>query len=133
LTRTIGKLAKELGINVETIRFYERKKLIEKPLKPEQGFRHYPDDTANRIRFIKRSQDLGFTLSEIQNLLTLNDNPCGQVQELATQKLSAVQNKMSDLKRLESALNDLLDLCETNRDDDHCPIIDALQPLQPLE
>ena len=128
MTRTISKVAKELEINIETVRFYERRGLIEQPPKPELGYRDYPDETVNRIRFIKRSQELGFTLDEIANLLSLNDRPCGQVQELAEHKLAAVKEKMTDLRRLEKALKGLLTQCRNNDDDSHCPIIDSLQP-----
>ena len=128
MTRSISKVAKELDINVETVRFYERRGLILQPTKPEVGYRHYPDDTVSRIRFIKRAQVLGFTLEEIANLLSLNDHPCGQVQELAEYKLSTVKEKMADLKRLESALMELLTQCNSNDDDSYCPIIDSLQP-----
>lgn len=126
MTRTISKVAKEIGVNIETIRFYERRGLIAQPIKPETGYRHYPDETVNRIRFIKRAQNLGFTLDEIANLLSLNDNPCGQVQELAEHKLHAVKEKMSDLRRLEKGLSTLLTQCRSNDDDSHCPIIDSL-------
>ena len=128
MTTTISKVAKELSINVETVRFYERRGLITQPSKPEVGYRHYSRDTVNRIRFIKRSQELGFTLDEIANLLSLNDKPCSQVQKLAEQKLSAVKEKMADLQRLEKALNGLLVQCDNNEDDNRCPIIESLQP-----
>jgi len=128
MTRTISKLAKELNINIETVRFYERRGLIKQPHKPAQGYRHYPDDTVNRIQFIKRSQELGFTLNEIDHLLSLNDQPCGQVQEMAESKLSTVQAKMKDLRRLEKALKVLLTQCKSNKNNDHCPVIDSLQP-----
>lgn len=126
--RTISKLAQELGVNIETIRFYERRGLIDQPDKPETGYRHYPDETLSRIRFIKRAQELGFTLDEIANLLSLNDHPCSQVQELAEHKLSSVQEKMKDLRRLEKALKALLIQCQENQDENHCPVIDSLQP-----
>lgn len=128
MTRTISKLAKQLNINIETVRFYERRGLIKQPIKPAQGYRHYPDDTVNRIQFIKRSQELGFTLNEIVHLLSLNDQPCGQVQEMAESKLSIVQAKMKDLRRLEKALKVLLTQCQSNQDNSHCPVIDSLQP-----
>lgn len=70
MTRTISRLAKELGVNIETIRFYERKGLIQQPPKPTTGYRHYPSETVNRIHFIKRAQELGFTLDEIVHLLS---------------------------------------------------------------
>ncbi len=128
MVRTISKVAKELGISIETVRFYERRGLIDQPIKPAHGYRDYPADTLNRIRFIKRSQELGFTLDEIVNLLDLNDRPCGQVQELAEHKLSAVQEKMKDLRRLDKALKGLLQQCKSNQDDLRCPIIDSLRP-----
>ncbi|MBR9910293.1 MAG: Hg(II)-responsive transcriptional regulator [Gammaproteobacteria bacterium] len=128
MSRTISKVAKELNLNIETVRFYERRGLITQPPKPEIGYRHYPEDTVNRIRFIKRAQELGFTLDEIANLLSLNDRPCRQVQDLAEHKLSAVKEKMADLRRLEKALKALLAQCQNNDDDNYCPIIDSLQP-----
>jgi len=128
MAQTISKVAKALAINVETVRFYERRGLIEQPEKPAVGYRHYPDNTVNRIRFIKRSQELGFTLDEIAKLLSLNDRPCDQVLDLAERKLCAVKEKMADLRRLEKALKALLARCHSNDDDSHCPIIDSLQP-----
>jgi len=128
MTRTISRLAKELNINVETIRFYERKALIDQPPKPDDGYRHYPDTTVKRIQFIKRAQELGFTLEEVSRLLSLEDFPCSEVQELAENKLEAVQAKMKDLRRLESALKVLLSQCDKNEDEAHCPIINSLQP-----
>lgn len=128
MTRTISRLAKELGINIETIRFYERKGLIQQPPKPTPGYRHYPNETVNRIHFIKRSQELGFTLDEIVHLLNLEDSPCREVQALANTKLEKVQSKIHDLKRLEGALEALLSQCNENDDESHCPIIDSLQP-----
>lgn len=128
MNRTISKVAKALDINVETVRFYERRGLIAQPPKPEVGYRQYPEGTVNRIRFIKRAQELGFTLDEIANLLSLNDRPCSQVQDLAERKLTAVQVKMADLQRLEKALKALLAQCQSNDDDSRCPIIDSLQP-----
>ena len=128
VARTISKVAKELGINIESIRFYERRGLIQQPPKPEQGYRHYPEETVNRIRFIKRSQELGFTLDEIVHLVQLNDQPCGQVQELAEHKLTTVQEKIANLRHLEQALIELVAQCHSNQDDNHCPIIDSLQP-----
>jgi len=128
MKRTISKVAKELSINIETIRFYERKGLIEQPCKPEVGYRHYPTETVDRIRFIRRSQELGFTLEEIRNLLNLNDSPCNQVQVLAQSKLEAVNEKIDDLLSLQAALNILITQCSSNESDAHCPIIDSLQP-----
>ncbi|MFT6123285.1 MAG: MerR family mercuric resistance operon transcriptional regulator [Cognaticolwellia sp.] len=128
MKNTISKVAKELNINIETVRYYERKGLIEQPHKPEIGYRHYPIETVDRIRFIKKSQELGFSLQEITHLLNLNDSPCDQVQVLAQAKLTAVKNKINDLLRLQTALDALLNQCNSNASDSHCPIIDSLQP-----
>jgi len=128
MTRTISKVANAAGINIETVRFYERKNLITQPTKPTTGFRHYPDETVARIRFIKRAQELGFTLDEVANLLSLNDQPCRQVQVLAEQKLSAVKGKLANLHRLENVLQSLLAQCHNNDDESRCPIIHSLQP-----
>ena len=127
MSRTIGKVARELAINVETIRFYERRGLIEQPEKPANGYRHYPDDTLQRIRFIRRCQGLGFTLDEILHLLNLHDKPCQQVQILADNKLALVKEKIADLQRLEKALQQVVKQCQSNQDEAHCPIIDTLQ------
>lgn len=128
MTKTISKVAKELEINIETVRFYERRGLIKQPIKPDVGYRNYPQETINRIRFIKRAQELGFTLNEITNLLNLNDNPCHQVQDLAELKLQTVRKKKDDLCRLEKVLMEQLAQCQKNSDEQYCPVIDALQP-----
>lgn len=73
---TIGRLAAAAGVNVETIRYYQRRGLLDEPNKPFQGYRHYPDDTVKRVRFIKRAQALGFTLEEIAGLLRLDGGDC---------------------------------------------------------
>ncbi|MGN5117818.1 Hg(II)-responsive transcriptional regulator [Aeromonas sp. 55A] len=125
---TIGKLAEQASINIETVRYYERRGLIEKPEKPHLGYRLYPLATLNRIKFIKRSQDLGFTLEEISNLLSLNDTPCIEVQEMTLHKLASVKAKIAGLRRLETVLTELLNECNSNTNQSHCPIIDSLLP-----
>jgi len=127
MTRSISKVARLLDINIETIRFYERRGLIKQPAKPVTGYRHYPDEIVNRIRFIRRTQKLGFTLNEINSLLALNDRPCTHVQELAEHKVALVKQKIQDLRDLETALELLLQQCHNNRDDNHWSIIDSLQ------
>ncbi len=122
----IGQLAKAAGINVETIRYYQRLGLVEQPQKPLSGFRRYPVTTLNQLRFIKRAQELGFTLEQINNLLMLEDAPCHQVQEMALIKQQSVRRKIADLQRLEAVLNQLLNQCSSNSDEAHCPIINSL-------
>lgn len=126
MTLTIGKLANAAGVNVETIRFYERKGLLAQPQKPTEGFRQYPSEVLQRLRFIKRAQELGFTLDEIINLLTLGDGDCLEVQSLAKQKLVLVSKKIADLQRLESNLSHLIDQCSSTSDLS-CPIVDSFK------
>lgn len=123
---TIGVLAKSLDINVETIRFYERCGLIDRPQKPVAGYRVYPRETRDRLTFIRRAKTLGFTLSEIEHLLALGDQSCTDVQALASQKLDQVHTRMADLARLERALSELLTECRSTPDYNACPIIEVL-------
>mgnify|MGYP005870455355 CR=1 FL=1 len=123
---TISQLAKSAGVNVETVRYYQRRGLIEQPDKPARGYRRYPETTLNRIRFIKRAQELGFTLEEITSLLTLNDACCQQAQDMASHKLASVRAKIADLRSLEITLNVLLQQCADNPDLAHCPLIESL-------
>ncbi|MDA0110316.1 Hg(II)-responsive transcriptional regulator [Vibrio mediterranei] len=124
----ISDLAKAAGVNVETIRYYERRGLITQPLKPEQGYRDYPETTLERVLFIKRAQELGFTLEEIANLLKLGDDNCISVQEIAENKLVSVRDKIADLCRLESVLDNLVTQCKCNPSDSSCPIVETLLP-----
>ncbi|WP_020407098.1 Hg(II)-responsive transcriptional regulator [Hahella ganghwensis] len=126
---TISQLARSAGVNVETIRYYERQELIEQPKKPIQGYRQYPEETLTKVQFIKRAQRLGFTLNEIDALIRLSSESCHEVQYLAQHKLKTVQTKIKDLKRLEKSLKQLISSCQSNTDSDSCPIIDFLVPL----
>ncbi len=125
---TIGQLAKAAGVNVETIRYYERQQLILQPDKPSEGYRRYPEDMLFRILFIKRAQHLGFTLAEIATLINLGEGHCNDVQNLAEKKLSAIHQKITDLQSLEKSLNTLVRQCRSNPDDARCPVIEALVP-----
>ena len=123
---TIGQLAKEAEVNVETIRYYERRGLIERPDKPTTGYRQYSNDLLQQLFFIKRAKALGFNLDEIQNLLSLSVGHCTEIQSLAVQKLDQVRYKIKDLQRLEDVLSDLVRQCNASADEAHCPIVDAL-------
>lgn len=125
---TISEMARAAGVNTETVRYYERMDLIAQPIKPPQGYRRYPQTTLNRMRFIKRAKRLGFSLEEISHLLALGDDPCDQVQGMAVQKLAGIRARITDLHRLETVLDDLLNQCTTNPDQTHCPIIESLLP-----
>ena len=123
--KTIGMVAKELGITVETIRFYEREGLMEQPIKPQVGYRRYDDAFINQLKFILKAKTLGFTLSEIQSLLRLSHS-CQEVASIGQAKLALVQQKISDLQRLERVITSLINHCHTNKDPTNCPIIESL-------
>src|SRR5579859_2982885 len=113
-TLTIGRLAAQTGVGVETIRFYERKGLIRKPLKRASGYRQYSDDDSRRIHFIRRAQELGFTLREIKDLLDMDARAsisCSAVKPKTEAKLQEVQDKIEDLKRMRDALKRLQTCC----------------------
>jgi MerR family mercuric resistance operon transcriptional regulator len=122
---TIGRLAKLANVNIETIRFYERKGLLIQPIKPLTGYRQYDDQALSRIRFVKRAQEVGFTLSEIQSLLDIESNNCNKVQHLAMEKLTLTRQKIADLQRLENTLQHLVTQCEITQNKTHCPIVDS--------
>ena len=123
---TIGKLAQYAGVNVETIRYYQRRALLDEPDKPLGGHRRYPADMAKRVRFIKRAQVLGFTLEEVTELLRLDETcACAETRELATRKLAQIEQKLIDLAATSKALAELLRTCDTGNGAT-CPIIHVL-------
>jgi len=124
--KTIGKLAKDLDISVETIRFYERKGLIVQPLKPESGYRLYNTTLASQLKFILKAKALGFTLNEIASLMSLSGN-CADVESMGLQKLRLIRDKIADLQRLEKVIQDMTDSCKANQDPNTCPIINSLK------
>lgn len=125
---TIGALATEAGVNVETIRFYQRKGLMREPQRPQGSVRHYGVTDLGRVRFIKSAQRLGFSLDEIAQLLKLEDGAhCDQARVQAQNKLLDVRAKLADLQRMETALADLVDRCCAVRGDIRCPLIASLQ------
>lgn len=115
---TIGKLAEMAKVGVETIRFYQRKELLREP-KATSGFRTYTEEDAQRIAFIKRAQDLGFTLSEVKELLELNTKPrqtCGTVKVKTQAKIKEIEEKIADLNRMKTSLEKLACACDANQD-----------------
>ena len=124
---TIGRVAAAAGVNVETIRYYQRRGLLEEPAKPPGGFRRYPAEMVNRICFIKRAQALGFTLGDVSGLLQLdNKKACATTRELAAQKVALIEQKLSQLEKMRSALAELVRQCD-KKPKNTCPIIEILQ------
>jgi len=124
----IGALSARTGCPIETIRYYERIGLLAEPPRTAGGHRSYGDDHARRLFFIRRSRELGFSLDAIRDLLSMVDGgalSCGQVADMAGERLADVRAKIKDLKKLERTLAKTVSQC--HRDDDpHCPVIDAL-------
>lgn len=124
---TIGAVAKAAEVNVETIRYYQRLGLIEKPARPLGGVRRYARDALDRVRFIKRAQQLGFSLAEIRRLLALEEaQSCGSARSLAEEKLGLVKTRITDLERMRAVLEELIARCELRRGKIACPIIATL-------
>lgn len=131
--RTIGALAREAEVNVETIRYYQRRGLLPEPVKPLGGIRTYAAEHVQRLRFIKRAQRLGFSLEEVGELLSLDDGlHCHEVEEIAGQKLATVRERMAQLRAIESSLAGLIRKCRNNKGKVRCPLIAALE-IAPLE
>ena len=128
-TLTIGVLAQAAGIGVETVRFYERKGLIPEPPRTRSGYRQFPGDTVDRVKFIRRAQGLGFALREISELLDLRVDEvtaCGPVEAQAREKLEQVAGKIEELRRMETALQRLVEACEAREPTGACPILEEL-------
>lgn len=126
----IGELAEKTGVSIDTIRFYERRGLIPAPSRRESGYRIYSVEYADRIRFIKRGQELGFTLKEVDELLSLRMDEaadCAEVQRQAATKLKDVEEKIRDLERVRGVLRELASACRGTGPLSDCPILDALE------
>ena len=130
----ISEAARTANVNVETIRFYERRGLIEQPRKPQfGGFRSYSDEVVDCIRFIRRSQAVGFSLEEIRELLRLSVNPgadCADSLEHAQAKLTEVEGKIASLEAMKTSLEALIERCPGKGSIGKCSIISALAGAQ---
>ena len=125
----IGEAARQGGVSVETLRYYEQQGLIKSPDRDTNGYRRYVPDVVRRIRFIKRAQDLGFTLRDIAELLSLKADPgasCGDVRDQALGKLNEIEEKIEVLSRMRDVLRTWTEACPSQGPVDACPILDAL-------
>ncbi len=123
---SIGKLAKQANVTIETIRYYQRMGLLIEPQKPVTGYRQYPIETIARIRFIKRAQQTGFTLKEISELLLLDSGHCQDVRKMAEQKLRQIDKQIEDLSALRRVLDGLVKGCQEDPSTEHCSLIESL-------
>ena len=125
----ISVFSEKCGVNKETIRYYEQKALLKEPSRTNAGYRIYSDDDVKRVKFIKRLQDLGFSLSEIYKLLGVVDNDeirCKNIFEFVSKEEIEIQEQIVDLKRIESMLKDLKSRCPDQKAINQCPIIESL-------
>jgi MerR family copper efflux transcriptional regulator len=128
---TIGQLARAVQVNVQTVRFYERRGLVMPILRKTSGYRIYSEEAVRRLRFIRNAQQLGFTLKEIAALLDLRVSSaarCGTVQVKALAKLEQVQHKVHQLQSLARVLRELVQSCRAGETTEHCPILNSLEP-----
>ena len=123
---TIGKLAQQSNVTVETIRHYQRKKLLREPERPTNGFREYPVEAIEIIRFIKHAQQSGFSLKEISELLSLDDSHCSDVRKIAEQKLQKIDEQINNLTTFRNILDDLVQGCYSNPTAQRCSLIKAI-------
>ncbi|MGH9362338.1 MAG: MerR family transcriptional regulator [Thermoanaerobaculia bacterium] len=127
---TIGKLAREAGVGVETVRFYEREGLVVEPPRGASGYRHYAPETVTRLQFIRHAKELGFSLAEIRELLSLRASPeasCDDVRRQIRGKIAAVQEKRRALARLQRVLEELAETCVAGAPSSECQILEALE------
>lgn len=125
---TIGAFARAAGVSVETIRFYQRKRLLPEPDRPQGSIRRYGSADVTRVRFVKSAQRLGFALDEVAELLELDDGAhCDAARAQAERKLIDVRAKLADLLRIETVLTDLVDQCSAASGQVRCPLIASLQ------
>jgi MerR family mercuric resistance operon transcriptional regulator len=126
---TIGQVARNAGVGIETVRFYERQGLLQEPARRESGYRQYPEDVVARLRFIRRAKELGFSLKEIKELLALRVDPdttCAEVKSRAEAKIADIEEKIQALRRIKKALAKLTAVCRGRGPTSECPILDAL-------
>jgi MerR family transcriptional regulator, mercuric resistance operon regulatory protein len=122
---TIGRLARAAGVHVETIRYYQRRGLLATPRRPPGGVRRYPPEALARLRFIRRAQQLGFSLREVRELLALGAGACDDTRRLAEHRLADIEARLADLGRMRSSLKKLISACRTAQHAT-CPIVASL-------
>ncbi|TET43841.1 heavy metal-responsive transcriptional regulator [candidate division TA06 bacterium] len=126
---TIGQLAKRAHVNIETVRYYERRGLMPEPTRRESGYRQYSQDDVARLQFIKRAKELGFSLEEISELFSLRVDPhttCGDVKMHAEAKIADIEERIKTLQKMKKALVKLAVTCTGRGPVTECPILEAL-------
>ena len=125
----IGQLARQAGVPIDTVRYYERQRLIPEPARSASGYRQYAQDDVTRLNFIRRAKTLGFTLEEIGELMAITTNYSNDMKEMrekASRKLEVVEERLTELTRMRDALSGLVDACPGHGPLETCPIMAAL-------
>src|SRR2546429_74827 len=126
----IGEVAERGGVNLQTIRYYEREKLLPEPPRLPSGYRMFPEQTIHRVRFIKRAQELGFSLAEIRDLLSIQVDPrkeCSDVKRMAKTKIADIEEKIRTLEAMKRVLCGLMKLCPGQGPSSECPILESIE------
>ena len=132
----IGEVAERGGVNLQTIRYYEREKLLPEPPRLASGYRVYPDHTVRRVRFIKRAQEIGFTLAEIRGLLAIRidaDRDSSEVRTLAQAKITDIEKKIQTLQRMKEVLGRITERCSGCGPASECPILESIDSDEVLQ
>jgi MerR family copper efflux transcriptional regulator len=126
----IGEVAERSGVNLQTILYYERQKVVPEPPRLPSGYRMFPEQTVHRVRFIKRAQELGFSLAEIRDLLSVQVDPkkeCSDVKRLAMAKIADIEEKIRTLEAMKRVLGGLTQLCPGQGPSSECPILESIE------
>jgi len=126
---TTGQLAREAGVKIDTVRYYEKRGLIQKPPRKDSGYRMFSEDAVKRIVFIKHAQEIGFSLQEIEELLLLRVSSkatCSEVKKRTEAKIVEVEGKILNLQRIKKALEKMAEICRGNKQIGDCPVLDLL-------
>ncbi|HEV2087460.1 MAG TPA: MerR family DNA-binding protein [Cryptosporangiaceae bacterium] len=126
-----GEVAAQAAVNAQTLRYYERRGLLAEPVRSPGGYRAYPEDAVRRVRFIKRAQELGFSLAEVETMLHLAEggpDNCDGLRVLATAKIADLEQRINDLRAIQDALSRLVATCEKPRAERECPILREIDP-----
>ena len=132
----IGEVAERGGVNLQTIRYYKREKLLPEPPRLASGYRVYPDHTVRRVRFIKRAQEIGFTLAEIRGLLAIRidaDRDSSEVRTLAQAKITDIEKKIQTLQRMKEVLGRITERCSGCGPASECPILESIDSDEVLQ
>lgn len=127
---SIGQLARRAGVGVETVRYYEREGLLVEPQRRQSGYRQYQSDTVDRLLFIRRAKELGFTLKEIKELLSLRvdeEKTCADVRQQAEAKIADIEDRIRSLQRMKRALVKVTRQCSSSGPTSECPILESIE------